>query len=37
MGTRTLDGIVAWMAMFWYGTSMEVFVWILVVPFVGFS
>ena len=30
-------GIVVWMAMFLYGTCMEVFVWILVVPFLGFS
>ena len=26
-----------WMAMIWYGTCMEVFVWILVVPILGFS
>ena len=29
--------IVVWMAMCLYGTCMEVFVWILVVPFLGFS
>ena len=30
-------GIVVWMAMFLYGICMEVFVWIFVVPFLGFS
>ena len=30
-------GSVVWMAMFLYGTCMEVFVRILVVPFLGFS
>ena len=30
-------GIAVWMAMFLYGTCMEMFVWILVVPFLGFS
>ena len=30
-------GNYVWMAMFLYGTCMEVFVWILVVPFLGFS
>ena len=30
-------GIVMWMALFLYGTCMEVFVWILVVQFLGFS
>ena len=37
MDTRVLYGIVVWMAMFWYGTCMEVFVWILVISFLGFS
>ena len=30
-------GIVVWKAMFLYGTCIKVFVWILVVPFLGFS
>ena len=37
METMVLYGIVIWMAMFLYGTCKEVFVWILVVPFLGFS
>ena len=35
--TMVLYGIVIWMAMFLYGTCMEEFVWILVVPFLRFS
>ena len=37
METRVLYGIVVWVAMFLYGTCMEVFELILVVPFLGFS
>ena len=37
MDIMVLFGIVIWMAMFLYGTCMEVFVWILVVPFLRFS
>ena len=37
METMVLYGIVIWMAMFLYGTCMEVFVWILVVPLLWFS
>ena len=29
--------IFVWMVMFLYGTYMEVFVWIIVVPIIGFS
>ena len=37
METMDLYGIVIWMAMFLYGTCIEVFVCILMVPFLGFS